>query len=593
MQNDRERFSNGYSVYERGSAWDHLQTKNVHLSLDYADPVLLDPPAAVIQPPETIEKYENLYQQDFSYGVVIDCGSSGSRIFAYFWPQHSGDPSELLKIQQLRTSKGDPVVKKITPGIATFGSRPHKASTYLKPLLEYASLHIPQEKHKETPLYILCTAGMRMLAKRMRNGILTDLQTSVPKYSKFQFLPSHAEIISGMTEGLYFWMGLNYALGNLNQKQHLFKEELSSTRMDEFTIETPQNRTPTVGVIDMGGASLQVAIEVTNKDQEPEWSKQTISIDLGCDEHKSEHEYRVYVETFLHKGGNAVRKMYEHDLFSTLSVKNLTKIQPDPCLPLGLIQSVEQTLDTRDTVTYTLNGTGNYRECRRRLISYLEKSSCDNGSNRCVLSGKYMPPVNYRNDQFFGSSEFFYCMDDVLGIGGTYQKQEYDDKAQEYCATPWGETWNKYENGYFKNADENRVRFQCFKSAWVSLVLHEGLNIPNDYKHLTSVKYINNSEIQWTLGAILYKTRFLPLREIQFQSLQSKNQAKTFSFLNTLYYPFAVMSHNVVVLVLCIAIVIICLLLSIIRFCLHHNTKNVASLRRVGSSVAYFMHEGV
>lgn len=50
------------------------------------------------------------------FGIVIDCGSSGSRVFIYFWPPHSGNPSDLLNIQQLMDPSGNPVVKKITPG---------------------------------------------------------------------------------------------------------------------------------------------------------------------------------------------------------------------------------------------------------------------------------------------------------------------------------------------------------------------------------------------------------------------------------------------------------------------------------------------
>lgn len=50
------------------------------------------------------------------YGIVIDCGSSGSRIYVYFWPPHSGNPQDLLNIQQLLDDEHKPVVKKISPG---------------------------------------------------------------------------------------------------------------------------------------------------------------------------------------------------------------------------------------------------------------------------------------------------------------------------------------------------------------------------------------------------------------------------------------------------------------------------------------------
>ena len=52
-------------------------------------------------------------------GIVVDCGSSGSRVYVYFWPPHSGNPQELLNVQQMRDDKGELVVKKIEPGILT------------------------------------------------------------------------------------------------------------------------------------------------------------------------------------------------------------------------------------------------------------------------------------------------------------------------------------------------------------------------------------------------------------------------------------------------------------------------------------------
>ena len=43
-------------------------------------------------------------------------------------------------------------------------------------------------------------------------------------------------------------------------------------------------------------------------------------------------------------------------------------------------------------------------------------------------------------------------------------------------------------------------------------VLHEGFHFPYDYQNLQTAQLVYDREVQWTLGAILYKTRFLPLR---------------------------------------------------------------------------------
>jgi len=69
----------------------------------------------------TISSYENKNIHDeetskFDYGVVIDCGSSGSRVFIYYWPPHTGNKNELLKIKQMIDLDGNPVRLKIKPG---------------------------------------------------------------------------------------------------------------------------------------------------------------------------------------------------------------------------------------------------------------------------------------------------------------------------------------------------------------------------------------------------------------------------------------------------------------------------------------------
>lgn len=50
------------------------------------------------------------------------------------------------------------------------------------------------------------------------------------------------------------------------------------------------------------------------------------------------------------------------------------------------------------------------------------------------------------------------------------------------------------------------------KSAWLSLVLHEGLGFSRESISLHSLASIDGQSVQWALGALLYNTRYLPLR---------------------------------------------------------------------------------
>ena len=56
------------------------------------------------------------------------------------------------------------------------------------------------------------------------------------------------------------------------------------------------------------------------------------------------------------------------------------------------------------------------------------------------------------------------------------------------------------------------ARSQCAKSAWMSLVLHDGLGFPRHSTRLTTTAEISRHNVHWSLGALLYLTRYLPLR---------------------------------------------------------------------------------
>ena len=88
-------------------------------------------------------------------------------------------------------------------GIATFADKPWNATDYIHPLLDYASSHVPKSKHRETPVFILATAGMRMIPKPKQNAILDDLRVNIPKRYNFHLSPSQVEVISGKQEGWY------------------------------------------------------------------------------------------------------------------------------------------------------------------------------------------------------------------------------------------------------------------------------------------------------------------------------------------------------------------------------------------------------
>lgn len=488
-----------------------------------------------------------------NYGVVVDCGSSGSRVFVYYWPPHNGNPHTLLDIRQMRDENLKPVVKKIKPGISTLAGTPATASDYLHPLLSFAAAHVPRLKHKETPLYILCTAGMRLLADSQQAAILEDLVTDVPLEFDFLFSRSHAEVISGKQEGVYAWIGINFVLGRFD---HADQEDATVEVTTGSQNQQPLSRRRTVGIMDMGGASLQIAYEVPSaisfrSTQEEDAGKSVLAeFNLGCDVERTQHVYRVYVTTFLGFGSNMARQRYEEQLLNGTLAKNrrgLYEDEPylDCCLPPGLSDSV-----VRANRTLHLRGAGDWAQCRRAVQPFL-------GLHNGTMSpgGVYQAPINFSNSEFYGFSEFFYCTEDVLRLGGRYNSTKYARAAADYCATHWSTLKQRLDNKLFsQQADVSRLKYQCFKSAWMFEVLHSGFRFPADYGGLRTAQLVYDKEVQWTLGAILFKTRFLPLRDLQQEALRPNHP----SWLRLSF----VYNH---LFSLCILVVLLAILLYILR----------------------------
>ncbi|XP_059083836.1 ectonucleoside triphosphate diphosphohydrolase 7-like isoform X2 [Tigriopus californicus] len=520
---------------------------------------------------------------ELHYSVVIDAGSSGSRAYLYTWPTHSGNPNELLKLTPLTGENGKPIYKKVTPGLSSLREKPYEALLYITPLLEFALEHIPPEKVRETPLYILATTGMRMLSSKEQDDILTHLREGILQKYQFLFPEGNLEIITGKQEGIYQWLAINYVLGKFRHSET--PQVISSVREsgEDGLILRPR----TVGAIDMGGASMQIAMEITSALQleglSEQEKNQVVEINLGCKDHDVEHTYRVFVTTFLGYGANEAMARHRRNLILSQIVSNTSIIQgltsqqriKDPCLPFHFDDSVTINLDPNmyhipfnlsdnfgPSTQIHLTGTGNWRKCFETLKDFAKTkepfAKCE-GKN-CPDAGIKIPSIQFENSEFFAFSEFWYSMEDVLKMGGPYIHSKFESAAKHFCETPWELTWNRFNAGQFRNADRQRMETQCFKSNWLTVALHEGFDFPDTYSHLSAApETVNGKVVHWTLGALLYRTRFLPLRAIESKAQERVHHGPYHSAFASGY----LYSHYIVLL--CLIFVIIAIIVYLDR----------------------------
>lgn len=228
------------------------------------------------------------------FGVVIDAGSSGSRLQIYSWKDPGvvlAEKGDIVRNTLPKVEKGVQVgedwITKVEPGLSSFADNPEGVASYLEPLIQHAQSQIPPSLESETPLFLLATAGMRLLSPvqqaRVLNAVCQCLRSSsnfrIDDESKDGPCGLSVQIITGEEEGLFGWIAVNYL-------------------MDGFT--GGKSEKTTYGFLDMGGASTQIAFEPADSDLRSD-NEALVDVRLrllGGEEVK----HRVFVTTWLGYG---------------------------------------------------------------------------------------------------------------------------------------------------------------------------------------------------------------------------------------------------------------------------------------------------
>ena len=182
------------------------------------------------------------------YGVVIDAGSSGSRVHIYEWPHRSDTRMPLIEAAPFKeTTKWS---KKVEPGLSSYASNPSGAATSIAELLTYVASVIPPVDHARTPVYVYGTAGLRKVPPTEAEHILNAVRDTV-HHSPFLFRREWARIISGQEEGTFGWITVNHLKGTLHARQ------------------SQDSHLTTVGALDLGGASTQITFAMPPENTAP------------------------------------------------------------------------------------------------------------------------------------------------------------------------------------------------------------------------------------------------------------------------------------------------------------------------------------
>lgn len=161
------------------------------------------------------------------YAVVLDAGSTGSRVLGFTFERSQESNALALK---------DELWKQTKPGLSSYADDPKAARQGLHELLEAAKDRVPEALRSETPITLKATAGLRLLPKSKSEAILAEVR-AVLEDSGFKPEDNLIEIMNPLDEGLFGWFTVNFLLRQFEGENTLEASHVS---------------------LDLGGGSTQI-----------------------------------------------------------------------------------------------------------------------------------------------------------------------------------------------------------------------------------------------------------------------------------------------------------------------------------------------
>jgi len=207
------------------------------------------------------------------YAVVLDAGSTGSRVLAFSFYHNPVTGNLVLQ---------DELWHEIKPGLSSFASSPSSGADTITELLALALERVPQEKRSSVPVTLKATAGLRLLPEEQSTALIAAVQERLEKSG---FDNRGVGILSELDEGVFGWVTVNYLLDQLH------------------------NPTKSYVALDLGGGSTQITFlpkyEETLKEA-PASFLHEITV-LGT-------THKVYSHSYLGLGLMAAReKIFSHN----------------------------------------------------------------------------------------------------------------------------------------------------------------------------------------------------------------------------------------------------------------------------------------
>ncbi|KAL4455363.1 hypothetical protein ABPG74_012515 [Tetrahymena malaccensis] len=302
-------------------------------------------------------------------------------------------------------------------------------------------------------LFLRATAGLRLLTQDQQDQILNLVRTVFTNLDSFYFLDdSWAKVITGEEEGLFLWLSVNYAY-----------QKIKHQNTQQFDIQN------TVAVIDIGGASAQIAFSSTQANNK--------FLDLP-----EKTRVQIYSHTILGYGND---QMIASILGNADHASCFQKTD-------GFTAQIKDQ-------NITVNGNYDFVKCTNAMLQFMGITGCqylqDGSVQNCSSSSKIQQLTSQK--QIIGASSIFYSKQDLYSklslSGDTFTLKDFREQVKQFCSMT------------LANADyqaNQRIFTSCIQMMWVSTFLIDGLGLLNN--QVTSLQQYNQFNIDWSLGSLIF-----------------------------------------------------------------------------------------
>jgi apyrase len=394
------------------------------------------------------------------YAVVVDAGSTGSRVHVFTFQDDGSGALDLL----------DVAFKQLKPGLSSFGADAAGAAESLRPLLDAAVAAVPAAARAATPVMVGATAGLRLLPGGEADAILAEVRRWLRTFP-FTFAAKDVKVLAGTDEGAFAWLTLNFLLGRLGG---------------------PPERT--VSAIDLGGGSVQQAYALTPAEAAaaPPGGDYVARLRGGG------REYSVYVHSYLGYGLMAGRA----------AVLGVDPNGPDddshPCVPTG--HEGEYVYGDAALAAVGHADGASHAGCAAAVDEALARGrACGAPQAQCGFAGAWggprVPEAFYISSYFWDRAKDAGLVPASGAVDHRLEPRRYGELARRACGLDLPALRRE-----FPHLPDDQHPFLCLDLTYAHGLLTRGFRAP-DAAEVTVVKAVRHRgrevEAAWPLGAAI------------------------------------------------------------------------------------------